>query len=139
MRVIASIIAASLLCTGTLYAKKPEHAGKGKKEKSHKKHKKANRHFSSKERHIIQAYYKNLPPGLQKKMRRGGELPPGWEKKVSVGKQIPHEYMTVAKPLPAELSAQIPAGPVGSKLLQIADKIIRVETGTNMVLEALEI
>ena len=26
--------------------------------------------------------YKNLPPGLQKKLARGGPLPPGWQKKI---------------------------------------------------------
>src|SRR5262245_22090912 len=25
--------------------------------------------------------YNNLPPGLQKKVARGGQLPPGWQKK----------------------------------------------------------
>lgn len=27
----------------------------------------------------------DLPPGLQKKVERGGELPPGWKKKLQVG------------------------------------------------------
>lgn len=26
--------------------------------------------------------YRNLPPGLQKKLARGGSLPPGWQKKM---------------------------------------------------------
>jgi hypothetical protein len=26
--------------------------------------------------------YRNLPPGLQKKVARGGQLPPGWQKKL---------------------------------------------------------
>lgn len=34
---------------------------------------------------IIREYYapryRNLPPGLQKKVARGGQLPPGWQKK----------------------------------------------------------
>ena len=28
---------------------------------------------------------KQLPPGLQKKVERGGELPPGWRKKLARG------------------------------------------------------
>lgn len=28
---------------------------------------------------------KKLPPGLQKKLQRGGELPPGWKKKLAEG------------------------------------------------------
>ena len=27
-------------------------------------------------------HYRNLPPGLQKKLARGGSLPPGWQKKM---------------------------------------------------------
>ena len=43
--------------------------------------------------------YRSLPPGLQKKYARTGQLPPGWQKKV--------------KPLPASLErecAPLPAG-----------------------------
>jgi hypothetical protein len=41
--------------------------------------------FSSGEITIIRDHYapryRNLPPGLQKKVARGGQLPPGWRKK----------------------------------------------------------
>ncbi|NOT27392.1 MAG: hypothetical protein HOP16_14975 [Acidobacteria bacterium] len=33
-------------------------------------------------REHYQPRYKNLPPGLQKKLARTGQLPPGWEKKM---------------------------------------------------------
>ena len=44
--------------------------------------------------------YRNLPPGLQKKVARGGQLPPGWQKKfepfpVVLERQLavlPHDY-----------------------------------------------
>ncbi|HSC28618.1 MAG TPA: hypothetical protein VLD67_15180 [Vicinamibacterales bacterium] len=32
-------------------------------------------------RHHYAPRYRNLPPGLQKKVSRGGALPPGWQKK----------------------------------------------------------
>ena len=32
-------------------------------------------------RHHYAPRYRNLPPGLQKKVARGGQLPPGWRKK----------------------------------------------------------
>lgn len=42
--------------------------------------------FSPKDLTIIRTHYgnrfKSLPPGLQKKLARGGSLPPGWEKKM---------------------------------------------------------
>ncbi|ABM02805.1 hypothetical protein Ping_0964 [Psychromonas ingrahamii 37] len=31
---------------------------------------------------------KSLPPGLQKKVARGGSLPPGWQKKLAVGEKL---------------------------------------------------
>jgi hypothetical protein len=34
---------------------------------------------------------KSLPPGLAKKVARGGRLPPGWEKKVVVHEIMPPE------------------------------------------------
>ena len=42
--------------------------------------------FSERDVTVIRKHYgarfKNLPPGLQKKLARGGSLPPGWEKKI---------------------------------------------------------
>jgi hypothetical protein len=41
--------------------------------------------FTAAELRIIREHYapryRNLPPGLQKKVARGGQLPPGWQKK----------------------------------------------------------
>ena len=41
--------------------------------------------------------YRNLPPGLQKKVARGGQLPPGWQKKF--------------EPFPVVLERQLPVLP----------------------------
>jgi hypothetical protein len=42
--------------------------------------------FSTHDVRIIREYYapryRNLPPGLQKKLARTGQLPPGWQKKL---------------------------------------------------------
>ena len=35
---------------------------------------------------------KPLPPGLQKKLAKGGTLPPGWQKKLSVGQVLQDDY-----------------------------------------------
>jgi len=41
--------------------------------------------FGPREVQVIREHYapkyRNLPPGLQKKLRRTGQLPPGWQKK----------------------------------------------------------
>jgi hypothetical protein len=42
--------------------------------------------------------YRDLPPGLQKKVARGGELPPGWRKKFET---FPAEVDRRLAPLPA--------------------------------------
>ena len=153
MRIATSIMLATFLSAGTLYADKPEHAGKGKKEKQskhkenkkQKKHEKKERHkyenghaFSADEQGAVKEYYKTLPPGLAQKLQRGGELPAGWQKKVNAGQKIPQEYLQYAKPVSYKLQSQLSVGPVGSELLQIADKVIRIETGTNMILDAIE-
>ena len=41
--------------------------------------------WSPREIEVIRTHYSqpsNLPPGLQKKVARGGQLPPGWQKKM---------------------------------------------------------
>ena len=42
--------------------------------------------FAPQELAVIRTHYasryRNLPPGLQKKLARGGTLPPGWQKKM---------------------------------------------------------
>jgi hypothetical protein len=61
--------------------------------------------FSSGERQIIREHYqpryRNLPPGLQKKLARTGTLPPGWQKKM--------------EPFPVELERRLPPLPTGHR------------------------
>lgn len=133
MKVLHSILLSGMLCTGTLYADKPEHAGHEKKEKKHKKHKKENKQFSSQEKSEIESYYSSLPPGLQKKMRRKGELPPGWSQKVRLGEPMPEEYIRRAEPVSDDLRVKLHIDP-NTQLLQISNRILRVELGTNRLL-----
>jgi len=133
MKVLMSIALVTCLSVGNLYAKKPEHAGKGNKEKKHKKHNKQNKHFSSEDAKTINTYYKNLPPGLQKKMKRGGKLPAGWNKKVSVGQPVPREYLKVATPVSNDLRLRLKIDSK-TRLLQISNKLLKVEIGTNRLL-----
>lgn len=59
--------------------------------------------FSSAEIQILRDHYRpkyrNLPPGLQKKVARGGQLPPGWQKKM--------------EPFPPELERRLSRLPSG--------------------------
>src|SRR5262245_54549953 len=58
--------------------------------------------FSSGEQRVIREYYapryKSLPPGLQKKVARGGALPPGWQKKMQ---PFPVDVERRLEPLPS--------------------------------------
>lgn len=139
MKILNSILLTTALCTGTLYADKPEHAGhnkhekKNKKNKQHKKHKKEHGHFSSEETRQIESYYSSLPYGLQKKIRHGKDLPPGWNKKVRVGEAMPQEYIDYAQPVSNDLRIKLQVDSQ-TKLLQISNRIFRVEIGTNRLL-----
>jgi hypothetical protein len=59
--------------------------------------------FLPREVRIIREYYapryRNLPPGLEKKYRRTGQLPPGWQKKM--------------EPFPVAIERQLQVLPAG--------------------------
>ena len=59
--------------------------------------------FGRQETQIIREHYapryRNLPPGLQKKLQRTGQLPPGWQKRF--------------EPFPVTLERQLVALPAG--------------------------
>lgn len=107
--------------------------------------------FSPAERNLIRAHllgrqsdetrksYKNLPPGLQKKVARGKELPPGWQKKVAPGESLDYQIYRQGKSLPDELLRRLPPAPIGSEILEIEDKIIRINSATRTILDAFDL
>jgi hypothetical protein len=90
-RTICTVIA-GLLMSATLYAGGPasdhEKGKKAKYEPVNESTRSVSVHvaFEPREVRVIREYYapryRNLPPGLQKKYRRTGQLPPGWQKKM---------------------------------------------------------
>lgn len=109
------------------------------------------RHFSHDDQRLIRDYYqrhqyeqpgeppKSLPPGLQKKYERTGQLPPGWQKKVHRGEVLPVDIYRYGREVPYDLRRQLPIGPVGSKILEIEGKIIRVMEGSRMILDVFDL
>lgn len=107
------------------------------------------RGFSTKERAVLKDWQrgeggwkksgKRLPPGLQKKVARGGELPPGWKKKLAVGDKVPEEYESEAKSLPEEILKRLPETPEGTEIIRIGDEIIRVVENTREIIDILGI
>ena len=86
-----------------------------KKGKKHAKHERAHGHASDRDathavidvqfgpvdirviRNHYRERYRNLPPGLRKKVARGGQLPPGWRKKFE---SFPATLDSRLRPLP---------------------------------------
>ena len=76
---------------------------------------------------------KQLPPGLQKKMERGGELPPGWERKLRKGRVLDQQVFEVAAPVDDSMRVQLPIGPKGTLDLQVEGKIVRIYKATRII------
>lgn len=74
---------------------------------------------------------RELPPGLQKKVERGGALPPGWEKKVEVGKPIEAEIYQ-------HREVVVPVDEKGLITVTIGGKLLRLREATREVVEILK-
>lgn len=114
------------------------------------------RTFSESERSSIYDYYrhenaqlgggrykekkrKNLPPGLQKKLARGGELPPGWQTKVSRGEVLDEELLRHSYLLPDELRKTLLRLRDGTEVRRIGDKIVRILEGNGTVIDIIDL
>ena len=100
-----------------------------------KKGKKKSEKFSDEEREVLESWQsgnakwkkqKKLPPGLQKKVDRGGELPPGWQKKLEVGETLDPEVAEQANSLPEEILKRFPQVEEGIEILEVGGEIIKV-------------
>lgn len=80
---------------------------------------------------------KSLPPGLQKKVERGGQLPPGWQKKVARGEVLEEDIYLASKNLPQDIIDILPTEPEGTTIRQIDDRIVRVMDATGVILDVL--
>ncbi len=78
---------------------------------------------------------KNLPPGLQKKLARGGELPPGWQKKVARGEVLDWQLYSRSVKLPQDLLRRLPAISQGTELMRLEDRIFRILNDTREILD----
>lgn len=82
---------------------------------------------------------KALPPGLQKKLERGGSLPPGWQKRLSRGEQLDAQAYEQSKKLPDELLRRITGRDDAVELLQVGDRILRVMEGRGTILDVIDL
>ncbi len=75
---------------------------------------------------------KKLPPGLQKKLDRGGSLPPGWEKKLVRGE-------VMEAPVYAQSEVVIPVDSSGQVTVRVEDKLVKVIEATREIIDIVEI
>ncbi|MDI3326431.1 hypothetical protein QKW35_18790 [Pontibacterium granulatum] len=164
MRILIGLICLALTSSPALAAK-PEWAGDGKKAEKHqqKETKKAKsdkgkekaehkRYFSAQEHDVIREYYadhgekghkggkvKDLPPGLQKKLDRGGELPPGWQRKLERGDVVDREVRAASHPIPEQLAERLPYDAATEEIIRVQDKVIRMSKGEGTIIDVIDI
>ena len=80
--------------------------------------------------------HKNLPPGLQKKYERTGELPPGWEKKIVAGEVLDSDLYERGRQHPVDPETYSLEPEVGTELLKIEDRVVRIMKDSKEILEA---
>ncbi len=82
---------------------------------------------------------KKLPPGLRKKVERGGELPPGWQKKVARGEVMDPVVYERARPLPPVLVKTLPPPPAGTVIVTVEGKVVRLLEATRTILDVFDL
>jgi hypothetical protein len=84
-------------------------------------------------------HYKSLPPGLQKKLARGGDLPPGWQDKVRRGEVLDPELYRYGERLPRRYLERLGHGSEAAELILLGDRIVRVAEGRGTVLDVIDL
>ncbi len=82
---------------------------------------------------------KSLPPGLAKKMARGGTLPPGWQMKVQRGEVMDYEVYNSGSPLPEELLRKLSNIPQGTVLLHVGNQIVKIIEASREIVDLFEL
>lgn len=120
------------VCTAAPATPPPHaHNGKAKRDTSQRHSQPQLRGFTSTERDVIVDYFtddpqvldqsrKGLPPGIQKKLARGGTLPPG-----------------IAKQFPDSLSQRLPPLPGGYDRVVVDGRVLLIELATRAILDVL--
>ncbi|MDD2660447.1 MAG: hypothetical protein PHY54_12340 [Methylococcales bacterium] len=96
-------------------------------------------YFNTGHRTVINNYYANeyrtgrCPPGLAKK--NNSCMPPGQAKKWAIGRPLPRDV--VFYDLPQAVMANIGPPPAGYRFVRVASDILMINTGTGMVIDAI--
>lgn len=90
---------------------------------------------NKKNRSGMKTKQKKLPPGLVKKLERGGGLPPGWQNKVQRGEVLDPVYYERGTVLPNEVLQQFPSLPAGTEMIEVDGQVIRILETTREVVD----
>lgn len=82
---------------------------------------------------------KSLPPGLKKKVARGGELPPGWQKKVARGEVLDADIYNQSEKIPYEVIEVLEQQPEDTELIKVKGKVIRILKATRSILDEFDL
>ena len=96
-------------------------------------------HLMGRERTMSQRPNRDLTTGLKKKIARGKALPTGWQKKVAPGQNLDYQIYRQGESLPDVLLHRLPPPPVGSEILQIENKIVRLNAATRTILDVFDL
>ncbi|MFV8818839.1 hypothetical protein [Haliea sp. E17] len=72
-----------------------------------------------------------LPPGLKKKVERGGDLPPGWEKKLRVGDVLDYDIYRHGRVI-------VPVDNDGVVTLEIEGQRLKLGVDTRRIIDILD-
>ena len=140
--VMAVFSGLALVCS-TSFAAKPEWAGNGngKKPKEERAAEvKVGAYFGDQQRTVAADYYGKqqasgrCPPGLAK--NNNGCMPPGQAKNWALGQVLPKTL--VVYPVPREVVVKIGVPPAGYKYVRVANDILLIAIGSQMVVDAIE-
>lgn len=74
---------------------------------------------------------KGLPPGLQKKVNKGGTLPPGWQKKLVTGRILDIHVYKLGTII-------VPPDPLGILTIQVDNRILKIHKDTRKIINILK-
>jgi hypothetical protein len=124
--------------------KNKKHGNQGENEGNSEDHRRGEEHagksvsvqavFGDRDRQVIREYCSqptsNLPPGLAK---RGGQLPPGLEKQLRRNGQLPPGLQKKVQPFPVELERRLPPLPTNYARVCIGGRGLIVDAQFNIV------
>lgn len=93
--------------------------------------------FSPAERNLIRA---QLLAQRQRSLPRSGKrLPSGWQERVVRGKSLGYHVYRQGISLPDTLLQRLAPLPAGCEILQVGEKVVRIESATRMIFDSFDL